>query len=388
MASNVIWIDTNIDNQENSAYVKSLESINSLNLKTFKNIDEAINYMENISYEETKVIISGRLYPEFVEKFKENILKMRIIPIVIVFTGKKSKFLEDEKDYENIDNNFYNYGGIVTSFNELKQLLMNGFIHKMNNKFDNNQFIFECIDSKEKLKLPLFFRSLLDNISLDNIELYSNYLYNTYAKEKGNTKHLLDQIKSIPNIPIQILAKYYARFYTSESSFSRDINNDLKSNNEIHLPFIKTLYEGVKLKTLPLAVDNILYKSLNISNTEINKLKDFLKETIEGITNPIIFSKSFLTFSKDKNISDKFLNQSNINKDLTAVLFLLEINNKIDYSLSTHCDLEKESCYPEEKPVLFFPFSFFEIKSLKEIKIGEGKGYEIRLLYLGKCLKD
>jgi len=34
------------------------------------------------------------------------------------------------------------------------------------------------------------------------------------------------------------------------------------------------------------------------------------------------------------------------------------------------------------------PFSSFEIKEIKEIKIGEEKGYEIKLLYLGKYLKE
>ena len=40
------------------------------------------------------------------------------------------------------------------------------------------------------------------------------------------------------------------------------------------------------------------------------------------------------------------------------------------------------------KKKLFFPFSSFEIKDLKEIKIGKETGYEIKLLYLGKYLKD
>ena len=63
------------------------------------------------------------------------------------------------------------------------------------------------------------------------------------------------------NIPIEILCKYYARIFTVESNFYKDINKDLRMNNkDKYLPYIKTFYEGVKLKSLPLANNNIFKK--------------------------------------------------------------------------------------------------------------------------------
>ena len=53
--SKVIWIDQNVDNVENIKYVKKLELIESLNvIQFFKNINDAINYMKQIKFEETK----------------------------------------------------------------------------------------------------------------------------------------------------------------------------------------------------------------------------------------------------------------------------------------------------------------------------------------------
>ena len=43
--------------------------------------------------------------------------------------------------------------------------------------------------------------------------------------------------------------------------------------------------------------------------------------------------------------------------------------------------------FPDEKEVLFFPFSSFEIKDIKESIYKNEKIYEIKLLYLGKYLK-
>ena len=56
-------------------------------------------------------------------------------------------------------------------------------------------------------------------------------------------------------------------------------------------------------------------------------------------------------------------------------------------SISSHADIEKLSMFPEEREVLFFPFSSFEIKNIKEVH-NNNIDYEIELLYLGKYLKE
>ena len=73
-----------------------------------------------------------------------------------------------------------------------------------------------------------------------------------------------------------------------------------------------------------------------------------------------------------------------INTDLSKAIFILEKDDNINYSLSTHADIDKLSPYEEEE-VLFFPFSTFEIKDINKI-INEKKEniYIINLLYLGK----
>ena len=81
------------------------------------------------------------------------------------------------------------------------------------------------------------------------MEEYTNLLYDTYSKENSNVKELLGSIKSLSNIPIEILSKYYAKLYSIDSKFHQDINRDLGLNKtEKYLPFIKALYEGIKKK--------------------------------------------------------------------------------------------------------------------------------------------
>ena len=393
---NVIWIDPNIDNEENSFYVNQLKTIESLEINLYKKIEDAIAFLKTILFQETKIIVSGKLYDELLKNFKDNILEMHVAPKILVFTSDIIKFINDSSEYKNKENYFYNKEGITTIFNGVKYFLESKIIKsegKIKEKESNGieiQLTFEYIDNKKKLMLPLFFKTLLKDIpNDDDIANYTKQLYNIYSKENVIIQKILGQIESMTNIPIEILSQYYARLYTAPSSFYKNINKNLGTNKiKQYLPFIKILYEGVKLKSLPLAKDNILYRGAKISNNEIGKIKDYVSRKIDGLPGAIVFSKSFLSFSKDKEVADHFLSFVNMDKTLSKVLFILEKDDNLGYNLSTHGDIEAISFIPYEREVLFFPFSSFEIKDIKEIYIGTEIGYKIELLYLGKYLKD
>jgi len=412
----IIWLDKEIYNEENQEYVKEIEKLEYKKLRLFEKVSEAIDYMKSIQFEETKIIISGRLFSEFINTFKANILDICFIPKIIIFTGNKQRFLGYNEDYEKIENKFYTFGGIATIIDEIIDFLNKKynyiindlfFISQMNQNDSNNnsisiinqneskeiknnldvQLTFEYIDSKEKLILPLTFKALIDKMSNENMEEYTKFLYNIYSKESKKIKNLLEQIVVMKFVPIEILAKYYARLYTYESNIQKEINKDLRMNKiDKYKSYIKTFYEGVRLRSLNLSEDIELYRVGNLSNNEINKIKMHLKNKIDGLPSLICFSKSFLSFSKDENEAKKYLEYTD--KNLPKVLFRLINDNNEGYNLSTHGDIEKISYYPNEKEVLFFPFSSFEIKDIQNINIENEKGYEIILLYLGKYLKD
>ena len=359
ITSKVIWIDPHIENIENIAYINELISYYFAKVKTFKNVQSAIQYIKEIKFYETKIIVTSSIYSDLVEAIKENITDIYFAPKIIVFTSSFPHFYEKNKDYQKIDI-FYKYGGITTSFNNVKTFLLddsnviineNNILQKYNKLPNEVQLTFEYIDCKEKLMLPLFFKVLISDIDNYNLKVYTNLLYNTYSKEK-KIEALLNSIKSVTNIPIEIL---------------------------------KVLYEGVKLKSLPLSSDKVLYRGSKISNNEINKIQLYLKKKKPYLPGAIVFSRSFLSFSKERSRAEFFLHSSKNIKGLSKVLYILEKDDSIGYSLATHGDLEKISFYPKEKEVLFFPFSSFEIQSIQYLY---DNFYEIRLLYLGKYLPD
>lgn len=275
MASKVIWIGQNLDGIKTSQYIDNINSNNSSKIKTFEIIDKALDYLKDINFEDIKVIVTDKLYNDFVNGFKEKILSMNIAPKLIVFTKDKEKFKLENPQYENKDNIFYTFGGIATSYDEIDKFLEDKFEPQSFTKPDGVQLTFDYINNKEDLILPLFFKALIDKESKDNMEKFTQYIYDTYSNECGQIKNLLGIIKSMKNIPIEILSKFYAKLYTAQSQFHSVMNKELGSD-EIgkYLPFIKILYEGVKLKALPLASDKVLYRGAKISKAEIENIKN------------------------------------------------------------------------------------------------------------------
>ena len=238
--------------------------------------------------------------------------------------------------------------------------------------------------------LPIFYKKLMEITPNDNIEEFTQLLCNKYSNKNNELDLMLNSLKSVSNIPLELLSKYYTRIYTEDNSqFYKDINKDLRENKiNNYLSYIKVLYEGVKLKSLPLSNDKILYRGSILLNKEIEKIKNYLKNKIKDLPSSIIFSKSFLSFNKDRNIAKYFLNMNkNDNKEFSKVLFILEKDDYMNYSLSTHADIEDLSFF-KEKEVLFFPFSSFEIKDINQIYDNNEVIYEIKLLYLGKYIKE
>ena len=96
----------------------------------------------------------------------------------------------------------------------------------------------------------------------------------------------------------------------------------------------------------------------------------------------ILYSRCFLSFSKDPDSIIKFIGE-NDDKNY-AIVFILKNNKDIINKYSSNADREFLSAFGQEREVLFFPFSSF---CLENIKKGNFKGKNciiINLEYLRK----
>ena len=386
----IIWIDPNVEGNENTCYYNELNQNIDYKILKAETVEEGINHINKIKFEETIIIVSGKIFKEFTDAFKKNINNLCFMPNIIIFTANPNLFyskLDSNFIHNYIGNKFYNSGNVQTDFNKVLEFIKNPKKDKQTLLPRDNEelFNFDYIDTEEKLALPLFYKYLIDFTEEDNHSFIIFLQEKYYAKSKV-IRDFIDSIVSLPELPIELLAKYYLRIYTDEEShFYRDLNNDLrKSKRDNYLTYIKVLYKGVQLKSLPLAAKRELYRGCGLPKKEIEKFKKYKnKPKINGLPGPIVFSKTFLSFSKNRNVAERFADMASSN--LNKTLFILEKDDEIDYSLSTHADIEGISTIEEESEVLFFPFSSFEINDFNYDE--KNNRYEIKLLHLGKHLK-
>ena len=188
---NVIWFDENYDRGENIGYLNELKTYQNLKIKCFKKIEIGIKYIKEIKFEVTNIILSGRLYIEFIKKFRDEIKDIYIIPKIIIFTKDKNEFLKHNNEYKNyIDNSFYNLGGIKTVFKDIKDFILKPLNKKMMNRDDEGYLTFERIDCKEKLYYPILYKVLIDSTRIDNIDKFTNKVYDDYEKNSIQIKNL------------------------------------------------------------------------------------------------------------------------------------------------------------------------------------------------------
>ena len=205
--------------------------------------------------------------------------------------------------------------------------------------------------------------------------------------EIGNSQinYLIEPLSALKYVPVEIISKYWARVYTIESNFYREINNKLmKSDINLYDIYIRTLYFGLESNSLSPNITDKLYRGSSINISEINKISQYKNNKV------IVFCKAFLSFSKDLKVAINFLKNSALKKNSINVFYELnaidekEIKN---YNIS-NIMLKDYSVMKSENEIMFLPGSSFEIKELQNVNIEGINAYKIILSYIGKFNED
>ena len=426
----IIWIDKKVNNEENKKYISSFDK-DKFAIITCEKIKEGLNVVNNYNnkFEDIYVILSGSYYQEFILEFKKHLKSTYVVPKIIIFTRDEKLFLEKNENIKDIINNhFFNLGGIKTLFKQVH----NDFLRNKTWKKEFNvekklladnsrveQYTFEYINNIVELYLPVFYKSLIKfNNSKDSLGELTHYLYELYSNN-SKIKELLEPIDGISDVPIEILCKYYARLYTIDSDFYKDINKYLRERDSIineediifwadknnyPITYIKSFYEGLKLGCFQVSSRKKLFRFSCIDKKELNRINEYITKKNKEFQVVYFFSKTFLSFSEDEKIANKFYEQwkskkiNNIN--IVPCKFHLIDEGNINESLLSHINIQNISAY-NEKEILFLPFTCFEITKIIPIDNNNNNGYKkaisnkkhieyyiIELNYLGKYEKE
>ena len=140
---------------------------------------------------------------------------------------------------------------------------------------------------------------------------------------------------------------------------------------QFYAPYIRTLYDALRKKSLISYTGGDLYSYQYIPPKELIQLEEEKKKNKqEGFPISVILSKSFISFSKEISEAKKFFGENK------TMLILkkpkLKINNPCN------ADIREISSYPQEEEVLVFPVCILGIDDINKV----GNNYTINLKYL------
>ena len=400
----IIWIDKNVNNNENISYQKTIEKEDEIKLKCFEEINQGIECIKEIKFQKTIIIISGSFYKEFFNLFERCVDDINIIPKIIIFTGNINNFNSYNFDKTHFNHPFYNIGGVVDDIDTLMEFIKKS-INKYNSEFDgdnkkrikNEELIFQSILNKNELVLPIYYGKYLKNVSEEEIDNFNKKIFKDYESINNEpTGFIFSQLSEAGNIPIKLLTKFWLRAYSLQTSFTDNMNKNLINNNyNDYLPIIHQLYKAANecffddrhsklYKGIIVRKGNITDDGNNCWKSYINKFKE--KENNDNnddIPKAILYGTSFFSFYKDEVIVEDFKKEKYINpRNTFFIKLILENNNDLAF-VKNSININKELSYFEkDDEVLFFPFSCFEIKKIEETR--KDLEYKITLNYLDK----
>ena len=379
-----IWVDKKISNSENSLYSKNLSKAYP-NISFFDNIKDAMKYLQKIKFNLTYIIVSGSLFLDFISDIKNIEDKISTCPKLIIFTSESTK--EKIKNIKEINDSFYNIGGITVSFEEVESFLnKNAFGKELNiissltrQKIQTGgDFSFQLIENKNDLIGPVYLSDLIIKPYKLEYIIFDKYLIDNYGDLMNE---LITQIYKV-DCPTSLRIKYWLRAYTLETKFYKDLNSDLmKGQIKIYLPYIKLLYSGLTDNCINVNVEDDLYRGALINKEEIQNLINHKnKSKNSNLPYGLIYCKSFMSFSLEKEVALGFMNDKKTTEKTIRVLYILKSESGLNHKSATNADLNGISYFGEEREILLFPFSVYEIGDVKS----KGNYYEIYLNYLGK----
>ena len=382
--NNIFLIDLNNISEENSNNLENIQEIfNNFTIISYSKISDLFEEIkkEIYKYKLINIIIIDELYDEFINKLDEELSNIFYIPIIYVLSSDLENFNELIKNSN--FNDFYLIGGVHDSYESIYNKIQE-FDNLLNKKefqfeekkiFDLNQkFIFQTINNKYDLILLFLFKFIInsENISKDEFELLIDYLYNNFSKEK-----VFDLFKPsliIKSIPFQILNKWWLRAFSLNSK----LNNNLKLKEEFFNTFIKILYKSFDINSI-----DFYNEEFNLYRTQImneNEYKKILNDFNNKKENLIVFSNNFVNFFKSIEIVNSIRLESNENQ----ISILFELKNFKNKNFFKGIDLQNYSFYPNEKEIIFLPFSSFCVENVEDDEIGK----KISLIYIDNYFNE
>ena len=391
----ILWIDSDCYSLQNTFIDLNLNLRYNFNVERYNNIEDGINKIKSIKWQKVNVIIRGSMIRDLISAIEFNKKEIFCIIDMIVFTLHKeeTKILCKTDDVISSSGYLFDNSNILVNLNDIIKYIDKKTYIEPEDFGTFGKFL--KIDSYNQIIYPLFYKKLITPISKEEIQDFNTYLCNCFGNQ---VKKLILQLESNSNIPNEIICKYWARVYTFESGgFYKLMNKRLRQKkSKMFVPFIKMMYEGINngvFITKQRGTQNEiqeLFRGSKITINELNKIKKYIRNNNSNDENRlkcILYIRPFLSFSKNKETAQYFMKRSFLKKGEKRVLYILNVDSNDGDEIS-YAPMEEYSAISGEEEILFFPYSCFEVKEIREIDKLLFSYVEIKLGYIAKYKKN
>ncbi|CAF3950502.1 unnamed protein product [Adineta steineri] len=370
----LIWLNYYVDKEDNDVYrrtIKNLERIMN-RVKTCNNNDSFLQLLDSIQNETVFIVMPGY----FAQDTVPIIHTKSYLDSIYILCGDKGKHQKWAKQWAKIKGIFTQIPSIYEVLKETARQWEENAISisfsTINGEYISNEH-WEQLDNLKEIFLTIDFEE-------KQIQEFIYYCRQEFAGDDYEQKNIL-----------QFEQEYHNRtpiwWYTNEGFVYPMLNFALRTlniNMIIRMGFfICDLHRQIKQlhsKQFANCSSNeifIVYRGQGISKKDFEKIT----ETKDGL----ISFNTFLSTSKDREMSLKLAQQSTLNLDYTGVLF----NIMVDPSQSTtsFASIHDVSYLHEEDEILFSMNTLFRIDNINSIS-ENNRLYEVKLILINDTDPD
>lgn len=355
----LVWLDPNINgklNDEHREIVKQVRSTIS-NVKTYGDMNQCIDFLRTLKNEKAFMIVSGALG----QNVLPYVCNMSKLDSIYVFCGRKDI-------HEKWAQNWAKIKGVFTEISPICDLLKQT-MQKFEQSFLSLSFVTSTNVSDQNLdQLDQSFmytqilKEILFEIKYDDQSLkdFASYCQKQYA----NDQEALDFIKTFSKDYHQHSPVYW---YTHPGFIHSMVNQALRTHEVDTIIkmgfFIQDLHEEINKLHIKQTTDHdkqsfIVYRGQGLSKEDFEKLLN--------AKGGLMSFNSFLSTSKDREVSLEFSQDALNSIELVGVLFKMVIDPS---ELATpYALINEDSYFKNEEEVLFSMHTVFRIGEIKQIQ--------------------
>ncbi|CAF1082382.1 unnamed protein product [Adineta steineri] len=362
----LIWLDNNINenNADCSNTIKQLKRVVN-NINTFTDGEECIEFIQTITNNKICMIVSGSLGQHIVP----HVHDMSEVDTIFIFCNNQEWHIQWAKEWPKIK-------GVFTDITSICEALKQAA-----HQCEQNATSISFVASNKKLDQldPSFMYTLIMKEILLTIKFEDKHMkeFITYCREVYEDDE--NELKNVNQLQTTYENNIPIWWYTWDAFLYRMLNQALRSMDADIIVrigfFIKDLHCDIQRLHSEQFDDHQSGTTFTVYRGQGLSKEDFTEMT--KTKGGLLSFNSFLSTSKNRDVSLNFAQQATTNLDLVGILFVISINPT--NSTTPFASVSDVSYFHTEDEVLFSMHTIFRIGDIK-LMDGNNHVYTVNLI--------